>query len=64
MEEAARSLGVNKSAIWCAASHYEVRFPQKPSGRRPVPVDEIRARWAEILPTLKENLRREINMQC
>lgn len=61
-KEAAASLGVSRTALEKAAIRYGVRFRAR---RAPLLLDDraaVRARWAKILPSLKENLRRDLNI--
>ena len=61
-KEAAAVLAVNVTAVASAASRLRVSFH---SARLPPlygDVADIRARWIEMLPQLKENLRRDLNI--
>ncbi len=60
--EAAEVLGVSKAALEKAAVRHRVRFPQSHLSPLRDDAADIRARWAEILPILKENLRRDLNI--
>jgi hypothetical protein len=51
----------SSNAVYCKAINLKLITPGTPTWR-PEPVDdeELRRRWLEILPELKENLRRDI----
>ena len=60
-KEAAAEFAVSVTTIASAASRLKVSFH---STLPPLHGDvaDIRARWAEMLPGLKENLRRDLNI--
>lgn len=59
MKQAGNHFGCGRASVCCAASREGISFPRK--ARAPATPDEkLRAKWAKILPKLRENLRRDI----